>query len=74
MTQIVIDKFYVFANWQRKFAVIPRRCYLSKRWLWIEWMYHGKAFYLATGDMYEYENRWHSEADHIFWLMTSEYA
>jgi hypothetical protein len=46
----MIDQwFYARAEWKKAFAFIPRRCDISKRWIWGRHM-RGTRFITGPGD------------------------
>lgn len=46
----MIDQwFYQRAEWKEKFALLPRRCDISNKWIW-GWHYHGSRFITGPGD------------------------
>ena len=46
----MIDEwYYQRATWKKKFALIPRRCDLSGRWIWGRHI-HGTRFITGPGD------------------------
>ena len=48
-----------------KFTLLPRRCYLTKRIMWLEKSYCITAGYRA-GDMdYLYEHRWYDKDEYL---------
>jgi hypothetical protein len=58
--------FHKTAIWTRQFAWLPHRCELTKKIIWLQSAYQGRAGY---GDPNEavYEYRWHDYNEHIIW-------
>ena len=49
-----------------KFTLLPRRCYITKRIMWLENVYCITAGYRAGNDMdYLYEHRWYDKNEYI---------
>jgi hypothetical protein len=49
-------EFFRRAHWQSKFALWPRRCYLSKKRIWLTHAYLGTRVITGPGDpVYEYK-------------------
>ena len=43
------------ALWYVKFAWLPKRCWISRRWIWLEKAYHGTAMWTGPGEpIFEY--------------------
>ena len=56
------------ASWTKKFALLPRRCALTDKIIWLKWAYEGVAVWTGPGDnVYEY--RWHNLKGHLLWLL-----
>jgi hypothetical protein len=61
--------FYRQAVWQRKFVWWPRRCNLSRRWIWpLSHAYQGTAIWHGPGTP-AVEVQWHDGAEHLVWLL-----
>ena len=59
--------FYRTALWTKKFAWVPHRCNLTKKFIWLENAYKGTAEY-RSGDIDSVcEHRWHNYDEHIIW-------
>jgi len=60
------------AKWKETFAILPHRCRISKRLIWLKKAYKGVAIY-----EYDYrpdliETHWHETGEHIKWLLTKD--
>lgn len=62
------SSFYYKAGWELKFAWMPHRCIRSGKIIWFTFGYMGTAMYTGPGTpVYEYN--WHTEEDHLIWLL-----
>ena len=50
---------------QLKFTLIPRRCYITKRRIWLEFAYCVTAMYRIGDINFDYENRWYSKDEYL---------
>jgi hypothetical protein len=60
------------AKWKETFAILPHRCRISKRIIWLKKAYKGVAIY-----EYDYrpdltETHWHETGEHIKWLLIKD--
>lgn len=62
------DPFWTRAIWELTFALWPRRCSQSGKRIWMEYAYRGEARWYGPGDPV-YETQWHSQAEHMIWLL-----
>ena len=53
-------------GWELKFALIPRRCYITKRLIWLEYAYKGTSVLTGPGDPI-IDHRWHDKMEHLMW-------
>ncbi len=61
------DWFYrLCVGWQLKFAWFPRRCYITKRIIWLERAYRGTGILTGPGEPI-IEHRWHDKMEHLIW-------
>jgi hypothetical protein len=44
------DIFWYRAAWRKKLSVLPRRCAISKEWLWFKKAYLGQTTYFGPGE------------------------
>lgn len=49
---------------QLKFALFPRRCYITKRRIWLEYAYCVTAMFRGA-DIFNYEHRWYSKDEYL---------
>lgn len=56
------------ATWELKFVVWPRRCALSRRWLWLKRAYRGEYQIHGPGDPVV-DVRWQHPHQHLIWLL-----
>lgn len=49
---------------QLKFALFPRRCYITKRRIWLELAYCVTAMFRGA-DIFNYEHRWYSKDEYL---------
>ena len=61
--------FYNRAVWELKFVYWPRRCSLSRRWIWpLSHAYRGTAVWTGPGTPVV-EVQWHAGVEHLVWLL-----
>jgi len=60
--------FYTRAQWSLKFALVPRRCDITKKLIWLEYAYCGRAVWTGPGDD-AVETRWHSKHEHLIFQL-----
>ena len=60
--------FYNRAQWSLKFALLPHRCDASKKLIWLEYAYCGRAIWTGPGDD-AVETRWHSKHEHLIFQL-----
>ena len=65
--------FHKTAIWTKQFAWLPHRCELTKKIIWLQLAYQGRAGY---GDPSEavYEYRWHDRHEHLIWVLKGPYG
>ena len=62
----MLGAFYGKAKWKLKFALWPRRCAISNKWIWMKRGYEGTAIWTGPGDpVFEYN--WHSIDTHMIY-------
>jgi len=59
------------AKWKETFAILPHRCRISKRLIWLKKAYKGVATYTGSGTPVT-ETQWHESGEHIKWLLTRD--
>ena len=59
------------AVWKHKFALLPHRCRISKKWIWLKKGYEGTAIYIGPGTPVT-ETHWHATGEHIKWVLTKD--
>lgn len=57
------------SNWKESFALLPHRCHLTKKLIWMKMGYRGALKYFGTRRSYT-EVRWHHYDEHIVWELT----
>jgi len=60
--------FYNRAQWSLKFALVPHRCDITKKLIWLEYAYCGVAIWTGTGSD-AVETRWHSKLEHVIFQL-----
>jgi len=55
-------------GWEIKFVIFPRRCFISKKWIWLQRAYKGYAFLNGPGEAIA-QTRWHSKEEHLLWML-----
>ena len=64
------------AVWKHKFALLPHRCRISKKWIWLKKGYEGTAIYIGYTGSYPgtpvTETHWHTTGEHIKWVLTKD--
>lgn len=58
------------AGWEYKFSLLPRRCSLSGKRIWLKKAYRGTAFYRTMDIHIISEHKWHDKDEHIVWVLT----
>ena len=51
-----------------KFSLLPRRCYLSGKWIWLQYAYKLTRIWTGPGEPIV-EHRWHDKLEHIIWQL-----
>jgi hypothetical protein len=59
------------AIWKHKFAILPHRCRISKKIIWLKKGYEGTATYTGPGTPVT-ETHWHTTGEHIKWILTKD--
>jgi hypothetical protein len=59
------SSFLSRAQWQLKLSLLPRRCRVSKKTIWLKYAYRGIAVWTGPGDSVE-EIRWVSKEEFLF--------
>jgi hypothetical protein len=62
------DHFYHKAVWRSKFICWPKRSAITRRWLWLEYVYEGTAMYHGPGEAV-FEFRYHEPVEHLIWKL-----
>ena len=50
-----------------KFALYPRRCYITKRIMWLEYAYCVTAMYRTDDNNFSYEHRWYNKDEILYY-------
>lgn len=48
-----------------KFTLYPRRCYITKRIMWLEYAYCVTAMYRTDDINFSYEHRWYNKDEYL---------
>lgn len=56
------------AIWQLNFCWFPKRCHITKRFLWLKMAYCGTVMYTGPGEAV-LDFRWHDMDEHLIWLL-----
>jgi len=67
-TAEIDQAFYSRAQWSMKFAILPHRCDITKKIIWLQYAYRGVAIWTGPGDD-AVETRWHDRHEHLFWTL-----
>lgn len=51
-------------GWQRKISIIPRTCYYSNKFIWLQIAYKGTAMWTGPGEPV-FEHRWVSKNQYL---------
>ena len=54
---------------QSKFTLMPRRCYLTKRIMWLERAYCVTAMFRSGDSTFDYEQRWYDKNEYLVALL-----
>ena len=65
--------FYSRAQWSMKFAILPHRCDVTKKIIWLEYAYRGVAIWTGPGDD-AVETRWHDRHEHLIYALKGPYG
>jgi hypothetical protein len=69
LMESIEQAFYNRAVWQLKFVYWPRRCNLSRRWIWpLSRAYQGTAIWTGPGTP-AIEVQWHKRHEHLIWQL-----
>jgi hypothetical protein len=60
--------FYNRAQWSLKLVLIPHRCDITKKLIWLKYAYCGVAVWTGPGDD-AVETRWHSKHEHLIFQL-----
>jgi hypothetical protein len=52
-------------GWKKQFALFPRRCYYTGKYLWLKPVYKGTAMINGPGEPV-FENRWCDSKEYLF--------
>lgn len=61
------------AVWKERFALLPHRCRITKKWIWLKKGYKGTATYTGPG-LPVTETHWHDYHQHLIWKLTYDSA
>lgn len=61
------DTFLEHASWQKIFVLLPRRCYVSNRWLWLTWALRARTLWPSGSDYFP-EDRYYAK-DQGLWML-----
>ena len=65
--------FYNRAQWSMKFAILPYRCDVTKKIIWLQYAYRGVAIWTGPGDD-AVEVRWHDCHEHLIYTLKGPYG
>ncbi len=65
--------FYSHAEWSMKFAMLPHRCSITKKIIWLQYAYRGVATWTGPGDD-AVEVRWHDRHEHLISTLKGPYG
>ena len=68
MSYDFLESFFERANWQLKFALLPRRCMFSDKIIWLELAYRGVGIWTGPGDSI-IETRWATKDEYLIWRL-----
>jgi hypothetical protein len=60
-----------YCDWRRKFALLPHRCAITNRIIWLEHAWCAEPSWTVIGDseLRKIKPIWHCEQEHLIWLM-----
>lgn len=64
---VIREWFYDRVRWEYKFCIIPRKCMLTDKWLWLTYAYRGIASMRAGDNDFIFEKGYHQRDAHIIW-------
>ena len=65
--------FYSRAQWSMEFAILPHRCDITKKIIWLRSAYCGVATWTGPGDN-AVEVRWHDRHERLIWTLKGPYG
>lgn len=63
------DTWMIRGHWSERWCIIPRRCRISGKLLWLRRAYRGRLLLLGPGGA-DFETRWHCRDEHLLWVLT----
>lgn len=73
----VVERFYMWygnsylrekAVWELRFCWLPKKCYQSKKLIWLTYAYCGTITITGPGDPVIIHH-WHEKCEHLIWLL-----
>lgn len=56
------------ATWNLEFALLPKRCAITNKRIWLKWYYRGEAMITGPGEPV-YLDRHHDRHEHLLWAL-----
>ena len=61
-----------YCNWRRKFALLPRRCDITNRIIWLEYAQCAEPSWTTINDKEKLKPIWHDEFEHLNWAIIND--
>lgn len=63
------EQFYSHClGWKLKFALLPRKCFRTRKYIWLELAYKGIAMWTGPDEPI-FETQWHKKDEHLIWTL-----
>jgi len=62
------DAFNDRAKFEYRYCLLPRRCYVSRQWLWLETAMRGRAVWTGPGEPVV-EDRWYNQHEAVIMMI-----
>jgi hypothetical protein len=58
-----------YCNWRRKFALLPHRCDITNRIIWLEYAHCERPYWTTITNTVKLKTIWHDEFEHLNWAI-----
>jgi hypothetical protein len=56
-----------YTTWRCRFALLPHRCDITNRIIWLEYAWCAEPSWITTYE--DYKTIWHDEQEHLIWVI-----